>query len=253
MTRRLGLVPLALGGMLCAAIAVPPRAALGCGGFSEWGGSCDDASTDAANEARWMLKRVVAAVQADERQALGSFSHGASGFRTQDIYVFCVGPDGVMSAHPNPDLAGRDALHLHDANGKAFIQEMVSNAREGEIGVIRYLFPRPGTTQPVPKTTYYTRVKDQVCGVGYYDAAESSPARDAPGVSASRSDETALRRRLDAAMPAALRPDWTAFLRGLDSKEQAQGEALAKARESVQAAARALAAIKGETATASSR
>jgi hypothetical protein len=29
-------------------------------------------------------------------------------------------------------------------------------------------FPKPGTTEPVPKESYMTRVGDQGCGVGYY-------------------------------------------------------------------------------------
>ena len=31
------------------------------------------------------------------------------------------------------------------------------------------MWPRPGTTEPlVKKTTYYTKVGDQICAVGYY-------------------------------------------------------------------------------------
>ena len=30
------------------------------------------------------------------------------------------------------------------------------------------MWPRLGTTEPVPKISYVTKVKDQMCGVGYY-------------------------------------------------------------------------------------
>ena len=33
---------------------------------------------------------------------------------------------------------------------------------------IRSLWPRPGSDKPLEKTTFYTKVGDQVCGVGYY-------------------------------------------------------------------------------------
>ncbi len=46
---------------------------------------------------------------------------------------------------------------------------MLDVAKEGAISEVHYLFPRPGSTTPVPKTSFVTRVKDQVCGVGYYE------------------------------------------------------------------------------------
>ncbi len=51
-----------------------------------------------------------------------------------------------------------------------------------------------------------------------------------------------LRARLDAKIPADLRPDWTAFLAALSAESSAQQAAFAKVRESVQAAETALAA-----------
>jgi hypothetical protein len=30
------------------------------------------------------------------------------------------------------------------------------------------MWPRPGQTDPVPKVSYFTKVGDQVCAVGYY-------------------------------------------------------------------------------------
>lgn len=164
---KLRLVTLVLGGALCVAVlAVPARPAFACGWESQT--SCAGES-GTADEARWMLKHVVAAVQADEPKALDQFTHGQGGFRTQDIYVFCIGPDGHMSAHPDPKLMGQDARALRDPNGKAFAAEMLDVAKEGSILEVSYLYPRPGSNVPVSKTSYVTRVKDQVCGVGYYE------------------------------------------------------------------------------------
>ena len=44
----------------------------------------------------------------------------------------------------------------------------MENATEGEIKQITYWWPRPGETEPHEKNTFYTRVGDQDCGVGYY-------------------------------------------------------------------------------------
>jgi Single Cache domain 2 len=166
------LVGLVLGGALCAAaLAVPQHHASACGS-AEGTGSRNEA-TGTADEARWMLKRTAAAVQANEPWALNQFMHGEGGFRTFDLYVFCVGPDGRVSAHPDPALMGRDARALRDPNGESFAAEMLDVAREGVIAQVRYLYPQPGLSVPVPKTSYVTRVKDQVCGVGYYEELAS--------------------------------------------------------------------------------
>ena len=42
------------------------------------------------------------------------------------------------------------------------------NATEGTIKELTYWWPRPGTEKPLEKVTFYTRVGDQDCGVGYY-------------------------------------------------------------------------------------
>ena len=165
MASTLTLASLLLRGILCLA---PPAAsagpALAC---AEMESSCNG-QKGTADDALWMLRRVVAAVQADEPKALREFSDGANGFRTLDLYVFCIGPDGRMSAHPEPMLMGQDARQLRDPTGKAFAAEMLDVAKEGSFTEVHYLFPRPGSTTSVPKTSFVTRVKDQVCGVGYY-------------------------------------------------------------------------------------
>jgi hypothetical protein len=35
--------------------------------------------------------------------------------------------------------------------------------------VVEYVWPRPGETEPLPKTAYITKVGNQICGVGYYE------------------------------------------------------------------------------------
>ena len=45
---------------------------------------------------------------------------------------------------------------------------MMAIAREGEIKVVSYMWPEPWSHTPVDKVTFFTRVADQVCGVGYY-------------------------------------------------------------------------------------
>jgi len=121
-----------------------------------------------AEEARAMLERAVAALNADRAAALAAFNKGKDGFRDRDLYVFCNSLDGTSLAHANPALRGGNLNELTDANGKAFGKEIMSSAREGQVSTVSYAFPRSGESQPVAKESYITRVGDLVCGVGYY-------------------------------------------------------------------------------------
>jgi len=209
-------------GLLSAGLlgAAPARAC----GFGEAPTDCGDS---AENGARYMLNRVVAAISQDKDKALGEFTRGEAGFRTVDSYVFCVGPDGVMSAHPSPMLRGQDVRGLHDETGNYFIATMLKTAEAGKVSQIHYLFPRPGSTTATAKTTFYTRAGDQVCGVGVYDADDTQAA---PVTTEARVRQ--LRQRLTAAMPSSLSADWTAYQQALDQ----QDAAVAKAREQIRAA-----------------
>jgi signal transduction histidine kinase len=120
-------------------------------------------------EAKAMLERAVAAVKADQPAALKAFTAGAEGFKDRDLYVFCDGPDGMITAHGgNPAMVGQDARALIDKNGKKLGEEILTVAVEGKFNVVEYVWPRPGETEPVQKASYVTKVADQVCGVGYY-------------------------------------------------------------------------------------
>ncbi|MCJ2068404.1 cache domain-containing protein [Methylobacterium sp. J-030] len=221
--------------MLAALFAgVLPQSALACGD-SEAGLSCDDSGSGAEMGAKWMLSRASKAIVADKAKALGAFTKGTDGFRTADSYVFCVGPDGVMSAHPNPILQGHDVLGLHDKTGNYFIKTMTETAKPGQVSVIRYLFPKPGSTIEEPKTTYYTKADDQMCAVGVYDTDVAAPAVATPDGRVAR-----LRQKLDGEIPASAKADWSAFLEALNAQGDAKAAALAEARRDLAAAAAVL-------------
>jgi signal transduction histidine kinase len=125
------------------------------------------AAFGSAQEAKAMLEKAVAAVKADKAKALEMFNKGEGGFKDRDLYVFCANAsDGVLTAHPY--LKGE---HLQDIVGKKGYplgKEIMEKATEGEILEVSYWWPRPGTDKPLQKTSYYTKVGDQNCGVGFY-------------------------------------------------------------------------------------
>ena len=117
-------------------------------------------------EAKAMLEKAVAALQADQAQALEMFTKGEGGFKDRDLYPYCGGPDGTFTAHPS--LAGKRLKGLKDKAGKPLGEEVYAAAKEGEIAEVSYMWPRPGESDPVQKVVYVTKVGDQVCAVGYY-------------------------------------------------------------------------------------
>ena len=219
-----------------------PQTALACGD-SEAGLSCDDHGTGVEAGAKWMLIRATKALSVDQAKALDAFSKGTDGFRTADTYVFCVGPNGIMSAHPNPVLKGHDVRDLHDKTGHYFIRSMMQKAQSGQVAVVRYLFPKPGSTIEEPKTTYYTKAGDQTCGVSVYDTDAATPTTATPDGRVAQ-----LQQKLDAEMPASTKADWTAFLEALNAQSEARAAAVSEARRKLRAAAAALDPVDRKTA-----
>ena len=104
-------------------------------------------------------------------------SHGYIAARLQSYFQkfnkplpeqFCANAsDGIMTAHPY----GYKDKHLQEIlgkKGKPFGQEIMEKATEGEVKEVSYWWLRPGSDEQVKKTSYYTKVGDQICGVGYY-------------------------------------------------------------------------------------
>jgi hypothetical protein len=118
-------------------------------------------------EAKAMLSRAVAAVKENKEKALETFNKGEGGFKDRDLYVFCANAsDGTLTAHPH--LKGE---HLQDIVGKKGFplgKVIMETAAEGKIDQVTYWWPRPGSDKPLEKHSFYTKVADQTCGVGYY-------------------------------------------------------------------------------------
>ena len=129
--------------------------------------SAADSQFGTEAEAKAMLEKAVAAVKQDKETALEMFNKGEGGFKDRDLYVWCANAsDGVLTAHPY--LKGE---HLQDIKGKKGYplgKEVMENATDGQIKEVTYWWPRPGTEKPLEKTTFYTQVAQQNCGVGFY-------------------------------------------------------------------------------------
>jgi len=121
-----------------------------------------------AAEAKAMLEKAIAALKANEADAIAKFNAKDGGFRDRDLYVFCYNmTDGKFTAHPNEKLMGTDVRSLK-VKDDPLGQRIFDTIKPGVIGTVDYNFPKPGTTDPVPKESFVTQVGNQGCGVGYY-------------------------------------------------------------------------------------
>jgi hypothetical protein len=115
-----------------------------------------------AHEARAMLDRAVAAVKKDKAKALAMFNSGAGGFKDRDLYVLCANAsDGTITASPSSN--GKNLRDFPPG------QQVMQTAKQGKVDEVTYWWPRPGTIKPLRKHTLYTKIGDQICGVGYWE------------------------------------------------------------------------------------
>ena len=121
-----------------------------------------------ADEAKAMLERAVAAVKGNKAKALDMFNKGEGGFKDRDLYVSCANAgDGIVTAHPYGER-GKQLKNIEGMRGAPLGETIMHNATEGTIKETTYWWPRHPTGEVLEKTLLYTKVGDQICGVGYY-------------------------------------------------------------------------------------
>ncbi len=125
-----------------------------------------------AAEAKFMLERAVALLAASKVTALSEFNDEKDQqFHDRDLYVFCMNTsDAKFTAHPNPAMIGTDArsVKFNDDPFGQRVYDAIKGASEGRVITVDYMFPKPGTTEPVLNETFVVRRGDQSCGVAYY-------------------------------------------------------------------------------------
>jgi Single Cache domain 2 len=122
-------------------------------------------------EAKAMLQKAEEALKKDPAKALEMFTKGDGGFKDRDLYVFCYDTTTSLSSAHGADAKRVGTVNIKevkDADGKEYGKEMLTVATEGVFKEVAYKFPRPGETTPSPKSTFITKVGNQLCGVGYY-------------------------------------------------------------------------------------
>ena len=86
-------------------------------------------------------------------------------------YFFVIDRDLTMVMHPfKESLNGTSVASSKDPDGGSLFREMRAAVSAGGSGFVNYKWPRPGSSDPVPKLTAVTNVSgsDLIIGTGVY-------------------------------------------------------------------------------------
>ena len=98
-------------------------------------------------------------------ESVKNMAYGTSGY----VWINDMQPKMIM--HPTqPQLNGTDLTDYKDPNGKRLFVEFVKICGEKGGGTVDYMWPKPGATKPVPKSSYVKAYEPWgwVIGTGAY-------------------------------------------------------------------------------------
>jgi methyl-accepting chemotaxis protein len=73
-----------------------------------------------------------------------------------DGFFTVVDPDGVVLAHPDARLIGKNFRNAPDSNGFRFLADVIPRALRDGTAEVAFSYPRPGGTESLPKIAVYT-------------------------------------------------------------------------------------------------
>lgn len=123
-------------------------------------------------EAKAMLVKAIAYYkQIGRAQALKDFTARKPPFLDRDLYVVCVGPKGIITAHGAlASYVGQSADLLKDAEGKPLGSAIFNLGTSKGTGELEYPMANPVSKKIERKHSYIEKVGDDVCAVGAYTA-----------------------------------------------------------------------------------
>ncbi|NEX62155.1 cache domain-containing protein [Noviherbaspirillum galbum] len=89
----------------------------------------------------------------------------------RDLYLSVWDLKANVLAHgANARMVGKDIIDLKDADGKAFMKEIVTKAASSNSGWVDYKWVDPISKEIQPKSAYFEKVNDTIVSSGYYKA-----------------------------------------------------------------------------------
>lgn len=88
----------------------------------------------------------------------------------REDYIFLLNLDGVMIAHPNPDLVGKNVITESDENNRKIFQRMIEITKAKSRGHLEYKWPRRSGAEPERKLSHVRLFKpwNLIIGTGVY-------------------------------------------------------------------------------------
>lgn len=128
---------------------------------------------DAAVAAQALVKRAISYLKQHGREAAFAAYHDPNGaFIQGDLYIVVYDIDGNNLAHgANKESRGKNLIDAQDADGKYFMRERVTIARQNESFWQDYKYRNPVTGKTDAKSSYFERVDDLMVGCGIYKQA----------------------------------------------------------------------------------
>jgi len=107
-----------------------------------------------------LVDKAAALIERDGEKAFAEFRKKGSEWLQGTTYIFVDDMEGRIVCHPvQPDLEGKAALDMKDANGKEFVREMIELLKTKDAGWVEYAWTKPGATTPSKKLGYVKKTK----------------------------------------------------------------------------------------------
>jgi methyl-accepting chemotaxis protein len=97
----------------------------------------------------------------------------------KDGYFWVIDTKGYMVMHIKSSLIGKDFKQVTDANGKAFVKDMLNIVNTSGQGFVQYMWQKPGEDKPTKKASHLRLFKEWglIVGTGsYLDTLDASIA-----------------------------------------------------------------------------
>ena len=119
-------------------------------------------------DAKAMVVKAAAFIKANGREkALAEFNNPNGQFTKGELYIVAIDMNGVMLAHPNVKLIGKNLNDLRDSDGTLVNKGFIDTAKSGG-GWFNFKWTNPATKTIQAKTTFVQKADDDwliSCGV----------------------------------------------------------------------------------------
>lgn len=125
-------------------------------GFS----AAPEPQSEVAKQIVSLVEKAAALIETQGKEAFPEFRKKDSEWYKSGTYIFVNNMKGASVVNPpTPEIEGKNILDMKDANGKAFIREMIEVLKTKKSGWTEYMWPKPGKTEPSKKLSYIKKVE----------------------------------------------------------------------------------------------